>query len=183
MKTALHHLADLGLRSCDFNGEKLQYSDYIEYDKLKLFLSSRKQSLLGGGRLHSVKRVLIRCLMIIGMILQSISREYVKSMKVEFKFHPAWHDPIWYTPKMYEKLKQKFPGAEKIKMNYSQIYQDMFVLTMLDGKKDGYFVEIGSGNPFYGNNTAILGTYYGWKGMAIDKMKNFLKNIGMKDQN
>ena len=76
---------------------------------------------------------------------------------------------------MYEKLKQKFPGAEKIKMNYSQIYQDMFVLTMLDGKKDGYFVEIGSGNPFYGNNTAILETYYGWKGMAIDKDEKLSK--------
>ena len=37
-----HHLADLGLRSCDFNGEKLQYSDYIEYDKLKTFLIFEK---------------------------------------------------------------------------------------------------------------------------------------------
>ena len=171
-----HHLADLGLRSCDFNGEKLEYSDYIEYDKLKTFLIFEKAvSAWWWGRLPFCKEGFDTLLNDRWDDLTEYQQGICKKYEAKFKFHPAWHDPIWYTPKMYEKLKHKFPGAEKIKMNYSQIYQDIFVLTMLDGKKDGYFVEIGSGNPFYGNNTAILETYYGWKGVAIDKDEKLSK--------
>ena len=41
-------------------------------------------------------------------------------------------------------LKYKFPGLNVIKENYSQTYQDMFVLTMLNGKQHGKFLEIGA---------------------------------------
>jgi hypothetical protein len=79
----------------------------------------------------------------------------------------VFKNPITYYGDMYERLKVKFKGARDIERNYSQCYQDMFVLTMLNGKEDGKFIEIGCGDPFYGNNTALL-EEYGWTGISID---------------
>ena len=61
-----------------------------------------------------------------------------------------------YDISMSDKLKYKFIGYKNIEKNYSQTFQDMFVLTMLDGKKDGRYLEIGSADPYYGSNTALL---------------------------
>ncbi len=79
----------------------------------------------------------------------------------------VWRDPNTYYSSMYERLKVKFPGAIGIERNYSQCYQDMFVLTMLNGKGNGIFFEIGCGDPEYGNNTKLL-EQFGWKGTSID---------------
>ena len=38
---------------------------------------------------------------------------------------------------------------------------------MTDGKKSGTYLEIGAGDPFYGNNTALL-REFNWKGVSID---------------
>jgi SAM-dependent methyltransferase len=76
-------------------------------------------------------------------------------------------EPLVYIDLMYERLKIKFPGAREIKHNYSECYQDMFVLSMLNGKRDGIFFEIGCGDPFYCSNTALL-EEFGWKGTSID---------------
>ena len=82
-----------------------------------------------------------------------------------------WKSPIIYDETQHEYLKVKFKDSIKIKNNYSQCYQDMFVLTMLNGKKDGLFLEIGCGDPFYGNNTALLEKEFGWNGISIDIVK------------
>ena len=42
------------------------------------------------------------------------------------------------------KLIHSFSGQTKILENYSQAYQDLFVLSMLDGKTNGRYVEIGA---------------------------------------
>ena len=77
------------------------------------------------------------------------------------------HDPLTYHSSMYERLRVKFPGARDIKRNYSQMCQDMFVLTMLNGKRNGAFLEIGCGDPVDGSNTKLL-EEFGWKGISID---------------
>jgi len=80
----------------------------------------------------------------------------------------SWKSPIRYKDSMYRRLKFKFKGAINLKQNYSQCYQDMFVLTMLNGKQNGKFFEIGCGDPFYGNNSALLEKEFGWAGTSID---------------
>ena len=85
------------------------------------------------------------------------------------RLQDKWDDPLKYDNTLFERLKCKFPGSEHIKENYSQCYQDMFVLTMLNGKKNGYYLEIGCGDPFYGNNTALLEKQFNWTGISIDK--------------
>ena len=77
------------------------------------------------------------------------------------------HDPLTYHSSMYERLRVKFPGARDIKRNYSQMCQDLFVLTMRNGKRNGTFLEIGCGDPVDGSNTKLL-EEWGWTGTSID---------------
>lgn len=77
-----------------------------------------------------------------------------------------------YNNSMYDKLKVKFNDSKDITNNFSQSYQDMFVLSMLDGKRNGTYLEIGSADPFSGNNTALLETKFGWDGLSIEILKD-----------
>lgn len=72
-----------------------------------------------------------------------------------------------------EFYKFPFPGIEKIKQNYSRHYQDMFVLSILNGKRNGTFIEIGSGDPYKFNNTALLEDEFDWNGISIDNNERF----------
>ena len=75
---------------------------------------------------------------------------------------------ILYDKTKLEKLKLKFNNVETIDVNYSQAYQDMFVLTMLDGKQKGTYLEIGAFNPTFISNTCLLDKKFGWTGISID---------------
>ena len=77
------------------------------------------------------------------------------------------HDSLIYYNEMYERLRVKFTGSQGIKQNYSQLCQDLFVLTMLDGKRNGTFLEIGCGDPLFGSNTKLLEEFE-WTGVSID---------------
>lgn len=79
-----------------------------------------------------------------------------------------------YDSSLYPKLKFKFDGSENIEKNYSQAYQDMFVLAATKGKRLGTYLEIGSGDPFVGNNTALLEKLYGWRGIGIEMDEKFI---------
>nr|MBC8395505.1 hypothetical protein [Flavobacteriales bacterium] len=85
----------------------------------------------------------------------------------------TYHDLLPYEKSQYKTLKKKFKGAINVTSNYSQCYQDLFVLTALDGKKDGNYIEIGAGRPYYGNNTALL-KQWGYKGVSLDIHQPFL---------
>jgi hypothetical protein len=61
-----------------------------------------------------------------------------------------------------------FKSSDKIKTNYSEIFQDIFVLQCLDGKKEGTFLEIGAAGPVSGNNTFLLYKDFKWKGLSVD---------------
>lgn len=84
--------------------------------------------------------------------------------------HSIGHPESWtkYTQDQYPALKRKFPGAERIIRNYSQAYQDLFVLMANKGKQAGYFLEIGCADPFKNNNTYLLEKDFYWRGISID---------------
>lgn len=75
---------------------------------------------------------------------------------------------IPYKYDRYYDLKFKFNGLESIDHNFSQVLQDIFVLTVLDGKKNGCYLEIGSSHPLHNNNTFLL-EKLGWSGLGIEK--------------
>lgn len=72
----------------------------------------------------------------------------------------------------YENLRFKFFESEKIENNYSQSMQDMFVLSMLNGKKKGTYVEIGADKPRVINNSYLLESQYNWKGVSFEIESN-----------
>jgi hypothetical protein len=67
-----------------------------------------------------------------------------------------------------QKLRLKFQESDSIKRNFSQAGQDLFVLSILDGKRDGVFLDLGCHEPIYINNTYLLESSFGWKGLSID---------------
>ena len=112
-----------------------------------------------------------------------MSQEYVNLVQTNITSLGSGPDPFLpYTALDFPKLKYQFKGSKDIKKNYSQTFQDMFVLSMLDGKTDGTYLEIGAADPFKGNNTALL-EELGWTGRSleilpheVEKFKSSRKN-------
>lgn len=80
----------------------------------------------------------------------------------------AWMLPTYYSRDRHGDLRLPFAGSENIVHNFSQCYQDMFVLSATNGKRGGSYVEIGSNEPYYSSNTALLETVFEWTGVSID---------------
>jgi hypothetical protein len=57
--------------------------------------------------------------------------------------------------------------------SYSQASQDVFVINVLKHKQNGFFLEIGTNDPMYGNNTFILETKYHFKGLLVEYDPSF----------
>ena len=90
-------------------------------------------------------------------------------------FDNNWKEPSTYTDIHYKNLRFKFEGSHLIKKNYSQSYQDLFVLMALNGKEYGSWIEIGCAHPTYGNNTKLL-EELNWEGVSIDIEPNVVEN-------
>ena len=61
-------------------------------------------------------------------------------------------------------------------MYYGQIQQDKFVLNVLKNKKNGFFVEIGSNDPIFINNSYILEKNYNRNRIMIEYSNEWLNN-------
>ncbi len=73
-----------------------------------------------------------------------------------------------YFKKDYQNLKYQFSESGTIENNYSQAFQDMFVLSVLNGKRNGTYVEIGGDHPVVINNSYLLESVFGWKGISFE---------------
>lgn len=60
-------------------------------------------------------------------------------------------------------------------ITYSQAHQDIFVTSLLQHKKSGYFVEIGTNDPIECNNTYLLEKNYNFKGLLVE-YESYYKN-------
>jgi len=59
--------------------------------------------------------------------------------------------------------------------SYSDAGQDLFVNLLLRAKPAGTFVEIGSQDPIKNNNTFLLETILGWKGIAFELRDTYVR--------
>jgi hypothetical protein len=82
-----------------------------------------------------------------------------------------------------DELLHPFTNSELIKRTYSQAYQDLFVLSVLDGKENGTYVEIGSNHPTIANNTFVLETVFKWKGVSFDIDEEMCKEFKIQRRN
>lgn len=58
----------------------------------------------------------------------------------------------------------------------SEQLQESFVISILNEKRNGYYVEIGSGHPTKGNNTFVLESILDWSGLALDFNERDVEN-------
>jgi hypothetical protein len=59
----------------------------------------------------------------------------------------------------------------------------MFVLAILNGKRNGTYLEIGAQEPFYQNNSALLETQFDWKGISIEIREDLCKKFAEERKN
>ena len=57
-----------------------------------------------------------------------------------------------------------------------QAKQDSFVLNVLNEKRNGWYVEVGSNDPIIYNNTYLLETEYDWNGVGFDWDQSLVDN-------
>jgi hypothetical protein len=67
-----------------------------------------------------------------------------------------------------ERLRRPFVDSDKITYNYGESDQDIWVLSMLDGLRNGTYLEMGAGWPEHISNTALLELQFGWNGVSLD---------------
>lgn len=60
------------------------------------------------------------------------------------------------------------PTPEILSGSRSKESQDLFVLSVLAGKRTGSYLEIGAGHPVHHSNTWLLETGFSWKGVSLD---------------
>ena len=92
-------------------------------------------------------------------------------------------ESIKYEKNKYNKFKFKFHGLEDLERSNGQALQDMFILSILDGKKNGTYLEIGAQEPIFQNNTAILEQNYEWKGVSIEIREDLCKMFAEQRKN
>jgi len=63
--------------------------------------------------------------------------------------------------------------VNKKNRSFSQINQDLFVLDILNYKKNGFFIEIGAGDGLNLSNTYLLEKDYMWTGILVEPNRNF----------
>jgi hypothetical protein len=71
-------------------------------------------------------------------------------------------------------LRFKFDGSDSVEKNFSQVYQDLFVLAALNGKKNGTYLEIGSAHSLHNSNTALLEKEFEWTGIGIEMKRELV---------
>jgi len=89
--------------------------------------------------------------------------------------------PIYY--KMGDRLRYEFEGIGKLKTNYSQVFQDLFVLMATNGKIGGKYLEIGSNKPLEHSNTYLLENKFNWKGISLEINQSLVDIFNSKRNN
>ena len=154
--------ACLGLENTD--KEYRPFKQDIEYSEKYQLLFQKAYSGFNKGKIYESRDIYMN-------ILHSYDiPDYLRNiiLKNINELPSPSHPIIPYTKDKEKKLKYDFQNYNKINENFSQIYQDIFTLSMNDGKKYGTYLEIGSGHFKTGNNTFLLETQYNWKGISID---------------
>jgi len=173
--------AEMGLVVADFNQKPLRSS--VEYPGKYGLVFEKAVSAWWWGKPKECRRLLQELKNEYGSVMDSQHWQATQHNLMRLGSGPESQAFRPYTPSDYPRLRYKFPGAETIRKNYSQVYQDMFVLSMLDGKQIGTYLEIGSAGPHLGNNTALLEEQFGWLGIGIEYDAKFINEYRTKRKN
>jgi FkbM family methyltransferase len=173
-------LASIGLGVCDHNSPPL-ITDVGYPGKYGLLFEKAVSSWWCG--LCEESRTLFKDLLVNHNIDSVHRAAVITNLKYFDEIGNKENKLTLFDKEKYSQLKLKFPGSEKIEKNFSESYQDMFVLTMLNGKRKGTYLEIGAADPFYGNNTVLLEQNFEWTGVSLDIDQQFIDAFSKERKN
>jgi|LakMenE18May11ns_1017448.scaffolds.fasta_scaffold9959261_27 FkbM family methyltransferase len=169
-ETSIHHEAystiEIALNICDFDDTKL--CENVGYSGYHDLIFEKAVSSWWWGKKDESRKLFRRLFEEYWDVLDEKSKEVVIDHISRLGYTSRTQSFLQYDKTKYHSLRYNFPGLETIDRNYSQVYQDMFVLSMLKGKKNGTYLEVGSCHPFDGSNTALLETKFKWSGVSIE---------------
>jgi hypothetical protein len=150
----------------NINENNLQKQPFLKEINFSIYDLYYQKAICGSkiGKINEARKIYIEILQNFNLS-NDIRSKIIKNIKA---LKESNHPIIPYNKDKKSKLKYQFQNYEKINENFSQIYQDMFVLSMTNGKKEGTYLEIGAGYPKKGNNTFLLEKEFDWKGISID---------------
>ena len=64
----------------------------------------------------------------------------------------------------------------------SSSFQESFVISMTNEKRDGFYVELGSGDPYRESNTSLLESEFGWKGLGLEIEKSVAEGYNSSER-
>jgi len=170
--------ACLGINILEKNKQETPFKTKFNYSHLNLYYQ-KAYSGVNIGKLNESRKIYIE-------ILNKFKPVGNQKSFILNKLHSIptpFHDPIYFEENKLNKLRFKFDDCDKISHNNSQIYQDIFVLSLTNGKKNGSYLEIGAGNFKKGNNSFLLETQFDWKGISIDYNTSLVKNFNNNRKN
>ena len=94
---------------------------------------------------------------------------------MEFKFN--YYSDVNGSNQNLENFKFKFDNYNDLKGSYGESNQDLFVITVLKGKKLGSYIEMGSRDPIDKNNTYMLEKDFNWSGVSFDIDQSYLERF------
>ena len=131
------------------------------------------------GKINEAREIYVKILATFS--LPENTRQFILNKLSELP-EPS-HKILPFTNDKCDLLKFQFNNLNFIKSNYSQIYQDMYILSMCNGKIGGTYLEIGAGDYKSGNNTYLLETDFAWTGISVDFNNIFVNNFNTNRDN
>lgn len=174
-------MAHLGLSKCDQDHPPLK-SDVGYIGKYGLLFEKAISAWWWGGNMEC-RKILQELVNDYWDIMNDTHKKSVEENITRLGSGPESQAFTYYEKEDYNKLRFKFKNSKKIEKNYSQVYQDMFILSMLNGKRNGTYLEIGGGTPYLGNNTTLLEFDYDWKGVSLETNSNFVYEYSTERKN
>ena len=169
--------ANLALTMCDFDIKPLRGE--CEYDGEYSLIYEKAYCGWWIGKYEETRELLQ---LLKTEYIYDLNEYYYSSLEQSIR-HYNEAPSVIYEKHEKDKLRYQFKNIEKVDRSYSDIMQDMFVLSMLDGKKNGTYLEIGSGDPIKANNTYLLETKFNWKGIGVEYIKQLVTKYSEQRKN
>ena len=157
--------AQQGLDNADFN--QIPLRGYVEYPGKYGLIFEKMVCSWWWGKQDECRSLLVELRDKYKYVMDEVHKIAVQNNLNVLGVTPESHELRPYKIWQRSQLRYKFKDHDKVYRNFSQVYQDLFVLSMLNGKRNGTYLEIGTAGPEHGNNTKLL-EEWGWKGVGIE---------------
>lgn len=173
--------AELALQFADFNQVPLR--SHVEYPGKYGIIFEKMVSSWWWGKPKETRRLLQVLKNEYGSAMDPVHYAATQNNLMKLGSGPESQAFRMYNKSMLPRMRFAFDGADTINSNYAQVYQDLFILSMLNGKRGGTYLEIGSAGPHLGNNTALLEQLFDWVGVGIEYDEKFIGEYRSKRKN